>query len=244
MAEAQPPSANADNIAAWSAITRAEIEAFGDEGDFARRHLITPTLLALLGDVDDLDILDAGAGTGYLSRLLARQGARMTALEPVEPLVRYVQDRETAEPLGVTIIQEDLSQMTRFSDHFDVVIANLVLLDIPDFQRAMHNCIQAVKPGGAFIFSLEHPSFSSADKTERPYRLTDYFTPTATQRAFGHNYRRTLETYIDILTDNGMFVERIKEPQLAASIAAQHPSHAWGHDLPAFIFIKAIKTSA
>jgi len=51
------------------------IDDFGDEGDFARQHLLNPVIFALLGPVDGKRVLDAGCGQGYLSRLLAKQGA-------------------------------------------------------------------------------------------------------------------------------------------------------------------------
>jgi len=236
--------ANADNIAAWSAVSQAEIEAFGDDGDFARQHLLTPQLLDLLGDVAGHEILDAGAGTGYLARKLARLGATVTALEPTEPMFQYMLTREAREPLHITLIQQDLSEMTQFTEHFDIVVANMVLLDIPDFRTAIRNCLQALRRGGAFIFSLEHPSFAGADKSRQPYQVSGYFTERAVPRTFGHNFHRTLETYVDVLADNGALVERVKEPQLAAELTAQYPAHAWGHDIPAFIVVKALKLGA
>ncbi len=57
---------NQDNIQAWSAYSRQMIEDFGDEGDASRRYVLNPALFALLGDVADRRILDAGCGSGYL----------------------------------------------------------------------------------------------------------------------------------------------------------------------------------
>jgi len=63
-------------IQSWSQISDEEIEAFGDDGDFFRQHLLNPELLKLLGNVSGKTILDAGCGTGYLSRILAKKVQR------------------------------------------------------------------------------------------------------------------------------------------------------------------------
>lgn len=92
---------NQDNIEAWSAYSRDMIAAVGDEGDPARRYILNPILFALLGDVAGRAILDAGCGTGYLSRLLAKRGAYVTGIEPAPTLFAYAVECEQTEPLGI-----------------------------------------------------------------------------------------------------------------------------------------------
>ncbi|GAA1678913.1 hypothetical protein GCM10009745_23290 [Kribbella yunnanensis] len=62
---------NSEAIAAWSAMPTDAIEAYDDQGDFPKRHLMNGNLLRMLGPVDGRKVLDAGSGEGYLSRLLA-----------------------------------------------------------------------------------------------------------------------------------------------------------------------------
>src|SRR6266508_3605764 len=50
----------------------------GPEGD--PFGMLSP-MLALLGDVAGHDVLDAGCGEGYLSRILAGRGARVTGVD-------------------------------------------------------------------------------------------------------------------------------------------------------------------
>lgn len=73
--------------AAWSAMPRAALEALDPEGDFAKRHLLNPTVFRMLGDVRGRRVLDAGAGQGYFSRLLADRGAHVVSLDAAESLV-------------------------------------------------------------------------------------------------------------------------------------------------------------
>ncbi len=241
MRDNDKPISNEANIRAWSRVEESELEAFGDEGDFARQYLLTPALLDLLGDVAGQKILDAGAGNGYLSRMLARIGATVTAVEPADGPYRYIVRRETEDPLGIEVLQQDLSTMTQIDGKFDFVIANMVLLDIPDFRPAIANALRALKPEGAFIFSLEHPFTDVTDRSELPFRTSDYFSERAFPRTFAHNFHRTLETYVDAVADCGAVIERIKEPRLASDVAERHPDRAWASRLPAFIILKARK---
>lgn len=102
--------------------------------------------------------MDAGCGQGYLSRLLAKQKAKVIGIEPSD-LVDYAIKREGKEKLGITYIKADLSKWHDKPNYYDIVLSNMVFMDIPDYQSAMKNCISVLKPGGLFIFSISHPCF-------------------------------------------------------------------------------------
>ena len=42
---------------------------------------IIPSMLEIIGEVAGLDVLDAGCGEGYLSRILAERGATVTGID-------------------------------------------------------------------------------------------------------------------------------------------------------------------
>src|SRR5215212_348919 len=148
---------NAEALQHWASYPRELIEGFGDQGDFARQHLLNPAIFRMLGDVNGKSILDAGCGQGYLCRLLARRGAHLSGVEPTEPMIRYAIEREHDEKLGITYVQQDLSSWSAPDGCFDVAIANMVLMDIPDYQLAILNCVRALNDQGRFIFSILHP---------------------------------------------------------------------------------------
>ena len=58
-------------IQQWGSMPRAVLERMAHDGDFAKRHLVNPVLLRMLGDVSGQRVLDAGCGNGYLARMLA-----------------------------------------------------------------------------------------------------------------------------------------------------------------------------
>jgi 2-polyprenyl-3-methyl-5-hydroxy-6-metoxy-1,4-benzoquinol methylase len=53
----------------------------GDEGDANRRLNSDPVLWKFAGDVSGLKVLDAGCGTGYLSKKLRDRGALVTGVD-------------------------------------------------------------------------------------------------------------------------------------------------------------------
>ncbi|MGH7354595.1 MAG: class I SAM-dependent methyltransferase, partial [Candidatus Rokuibacteriota bacterium] len=59
----------------------------GDDGDSNRRLTSDPVLWTFAGDVRGLTVLDAGCGTGYLSRKLRDQGARVTGIDFSERMI-------------------------------------------------------------------------------------------------------------------------------------------------------------
>ncbi|MGH3390925.1 MAG: class I SAM-dependent methyltransferase, partial [Actinomadura sp.] len=100
-------------IRQWdAATTRAAMEAVAEGGDFAKRHLVNPTLLRLLGDVRGRRVLDAGCGNGYFSRLLAERGARVVGVEPTEAMSAFVREKEAELRQGVTYVPLGVPQRT------------------------------------------------------------------------------------------------------------------------------------
>jgi 2-polyprenyl-3-methyl-5-hydroxy-6-metoxy-1,4-benzoquinol methylase len=237
---------NKTNIKKWSSVPINTINEFGDEGDFARQYLLNPTLLRLLCSVKGKHIIDAGCGNGYLCRKLAKMGAQITGIEPAESLFQYAQSKEKKEPLGIKYIQADLSSYSDSSIRYDSVISNMVFMDIPDYEKAITNCINLLKNGGNFIFSISHPCFegSSVEWKKMGFVSTkDYFKEYSTKQTFGHSFHRPLSKYINILTKNNCLVKKIVEPQLSKEVAKQHPNEEKDHYVPSFIVIHAIKSN-
>jgi 2-polyprenyl-3-methyl-5-hydroxy-6-metoxy-1,4-benzoquinol methylase len=213
---------NAEAISKWSYVARDQMESFGDTGDFVRQHLLNPALFELLGDVTGKTILDAGCGQGYLSRLLARQGAMVTSVEPATNFYNYAVEQEQSERLGITYVQADIAALPLPQASFDCVIANMVFMDIPDYQTAMRNCIAALKHHGHFIFSLLHPCFeesSSAWVKKGHVEVREYLQEYNVTQSFAYLFHRPLSSYINFLLAEGCTLQKLIEPQLSAELA-------------------------
>ncbi len=235
---------NSQNIFEWSSVSKDIIENFGDQGDFSRQHQLNPAIFSLIGDVTGKHILDAGSGTGYLSRILAGKGAHVIGIEPADNLYSYAVSREEKENLGITYIKEDLSAWNPAPSVFDVVVSNMVFMDIPEYKSAIKNCILSLKENGSFIFSILHPCFEEdIDWVQQPYVATrEYFNEYEVKQFTGHFIHRPISTYINLLIEYGCHIEKLIEPHLPEKIAMKYPQRARSNHVPLFLVIKARKT--
>lgn len=238
---------NEDIIAAWSDAAPAHVNDYADEGDEPRRLLLNPAIFALLGDVRGQRILDAGCGQGYLARMLARRGAIVTGVEPAANWLAAATAREGAKPLGITYLQADLSTFI-LADHrlerFDAVVANMVLMDIPDDVAALRNCVEALRPGGSLIFSLTHPAFEedmAAWERQGYVAVREYLADYALPQTFAVRFHRSLSHYLNLTIDAGCVLRRIVEPGLDAQYAGRGPWHARNVHVPSYIVIHAVR---
>jgi 2-polyprenyl-3-methyl-5-hydroxy-6-metoxy-1,4-benzoquinol methylase len=236
---------NRDVIEAWSAAWAepGRADAWGEEGDFGRRHLLNPTLLRMLGDPQGHRVLDAGCGHGYLCRLLARLGAAVTGVEPAASFYRYAVDRESKERLGISYVQADLCDLSGYDGFFDVVISNMVLMSIPDYERAMASCVAALRPGGRFIISVQHPCFEepAASWAKGYVEVHEYLSDHVIHHNDAPDFHRPLSSYVNRLIGLGCTLTEMVEPQLPVGLAGGNPAYERNVHVPSFLVISSTK---
>jgi ubiquinone/menaquinone biosynthesis C-methylase UbiE len=128
----------------------------GDDGDGNRILNSDPVLWAFAGDVKGLTVLDAGCGTGYLSKKLHDQGARVTGIDFSERMIEIARAHHPTLDFRV----DSCAQLATIEDeHFDLVIANYVLMDTPDLHGTMHAFHRVLKPHGVAVLVFSHPCF-------------------------------------------------------------------------------------
>jgi len=71
----------------WNRVAADWRSQVGDDGDGNRVLNSDPVLWKFAGDVNGLMVLDAGCGTGYLSKKLRDQGARVTGIDFSERMI-------------------------------------------------------------------------------------------------------------------------------------------------------------
>jgi 2-polyprenyl-3-methyl-5-hydroxy-6-metoxy-1,4-benzoquinol methylase len=201
-----------------------QIAAMDPEGDFTKRHLLNPTVLQMLGDVSGRKVLDAGSGQGYFSRMLARLGATVTSMEPADALFRHSLRMEAHDPLGIEYVQEDLTS-TSIPPAFDIVVCNMVLISIQEWEVALAACSGALRPGGTLVLSLQHPCFETAESVDLPNDphlvLRDYLTERPLSRPVATDFHRTLSTYVNTIVQEGLFITGLAEPGLSEEGATE-----------------------
>ncbi len=231
------------NAEAWTKLARAGFDVYRD-------HLNTPAFLELLPSVAGLCGLDLGCGEGHNTRLVAKRGARMTAIDIAEKFIRHAQAEETRAPLGITYRHASAVEQPFADASFDFATAFMSLMDIPETARALAETFRVVRPGGFLQFSLTHPCFNpphrrncrDEDRVTYAIEVGDYFidargrvdewifgtAPESEKRRLPMfqvpRFHRPLGEWLNLLVDAGFILERFAEPCPSEETVRAHPS--------------------
>ncbi len=234
----------------------------GDAGDVWHRTLIDPALLEVAGDVDGLSVLDLGCGNGYIARKLARGGAQVTGIDASAPIIAHARRRETATPLGIEYHVADAARLGILKgETFDLVVANMSLMDIEDAGGTISEVSRVLAPFGRFVASLSHPCFDQGPTsgwlvekvgltrtvTRRvgPYR--EVFSAPIPWRIEGKvhetlGFHRPLSWYFRTLSAAGFLVRRFEEPAPTEEfLELEQPEGPWIAQIPLHAVIEAVK---
>jgi ubiquinone/menaquinone biosynthesis C-methylase UbiE len=221
-------NANAD---AWTQLASAGYDVYRDS-------LNTPAFFAMLPDVKGLVGLDIGCGEGHNTRLLAKRGARVTAVDIAEVFIAYAKQVEEREPLGIAYRVASAVALPFAEATFDFAMGCMSFMDIPETERVLAEAYRVLKPGGFLQFSIAHPCFDTPHRRNlrNEHGLTyaievgDYFRNldgAIAEWLFGaapphvkHGMRkftiprftRTVSQWLNLLVDTGFLLERVEEP--------------------------------
>jgi len=130
--------------------TRPELLRFGDDSYLDHETWIRPAL-ALLGDLQGLDVLDFGCGHGMAAVVLTRLGGRVTAFDLAPGYVAEASVRAEANGVSPQLLAANGEQLPFAAGSFDRVWGNAVLhhLDLAVAAEELH---RVLRPGGRAVF--------------------------------------------------------------------------------------------
>lgn len=182
-------------------------------------------LQKILPDFHEKKVLDLGCGYGWHCKYAADNGAEHVLGTDISQKMLEVARKINAAP-GIEyqcIAMEDL----RFPDKvFDVVLSSLAFHYVKDFQTLTANISKWITNGGEFVFSVEHPVFTSYGTQDWYYDacgnilhfpVDNYYYEGKRNAVFlGEQvikYHRTLTTYLNTLLQNNFEIQHVIEPQ-------------------------------
>ena len=116
-----------------------------------------PILHSTIGHVADCDMLDIGCGTGRHALWLTGQGARVTALDFSEGMLKQARLKPGADK--VRFIVHDLHQPLPLADcSFGAVVSSLVLEHLSTLHSFFSEVARVLKPAGKAVLSTLHPA--------------------------------------------------------------------------------------
>ncbi len=207
-------------------------------GSIHHRFISDPALLELVGKISGKKILDAGCGEGFISRELARRGAKVVGVDLSKKLLKLAQDEEIKNSLGIIYHHAFLEDLSHFlSGEFDMVIANLVLHDLEKLGEALSEFNRVLKKNGELVISLLHPNSGKEKYFQRGWYEFEWGGKYKTLAS----YHRTMSDYITALAKEGFWVEKMLEPRPNASGLKYKELQEWDK-IPLFLLIKTKKS--
>jgi SAM-dependent methyltransferase len=238
----------------------------GERGDLWHRALIDPSLLRLIGSVRRRAVLEIACGNGHLLRRLARKGAARAVGVDLSPAsIRFARAREARRPSGAVFEVADATRLPFDDRSFDLVVANMGLMNFRDASGAIAEAARVLRPGGRFVFSISHPCFDLDDRSvwevERGFGADGASVETVWRKIRGYRdegpgrspwrvsrhevvwtetHHRTLATYARYLYDAGLAVARLDEPRPRAEMVRSSPQGRYIAEIPLHLVVEAV----
>ncbi len=213
----------------WDKMAEWWDKEVGEKGIWHQQHGIDPVVFKTLGDIKGKAILEIGCGNGYFARLLAKKGAKVTSIDLSKKLIALAVKKEKLKPFGIKYLLRNASSLHGIkSKSFDIVIANMCLMDIADAQGATKEAFRVLKEDGRFLLSITHPVFNIVGdewtvlkaedgKTYFARAVYKYLSPVKEKFKLWASgiqtdmYHRSIQTYFKYLLSSGFFIDEFME---------------------------------
>ncbi len=248
------------NAPAWIELSRAGYDVYRDA-------LNTPAFFDMLPDVKGLSGIDLGCGEGTNTRLLAKRGARMAAIDIAPSFIGSARDLETEDPHGIAFSVGDATNLEFPAGHFDFAVAFMSFMNMPDQAKALAEAHRVLADNGFLQFSILHPCFvppkrktlRNADGDVYAIEVADYFRRTdgdVETWTFGAappeererhapfevpRFHRTLGDWVDMIIGAGFSIESLQEPMADQEQAERFPDVADTRVTPIFLHFRVRK---
>ena len=170
-------------------------------------------------------VLDLGCGYGWHCRYAAEQGAvRVLGLDLSGKMIEEARRRNAGSPIEYRIC--GIEEYEYPENAWDCVISNLALHYIENIENVFQKVHRTLKPGGVFLFNIEHPVFTAGvgqdwiytqEGTPQYWPVDDYFLPGERHTRFlGCDITKQHHTLTQILMGllrNGFALEAVEEAE-------------------------------
>jgi len=231
-----------DNAEFWVRIIR-------EHRDRYRTELTDQAVFAAAGSCQGLDVLDVGCGEGYMTREIARRGARQATGIDKSPALIAAARSGSAGQQGIRFGEADAAALPFGESSYDMAVANHVLNDLPDITGPVGELARVLRPGGRLVALMLHPCFyghrAERQAIRRSLPVADYFAPRAIEQHFEVDgitspaptttWVRPLEAYTEAITCSDLRITSLTEPHPSdAQLAA---SQWWRENFPRPLFL-------
>ena len=116
------------------------------------------------GDLSEMQVLDAGVGTGQVARAMLEIGATVTGVDISPNMLEKAKERCAAYS-NFTAIEGSLCDLEFPDNSFDIITSRWVLRFIPCWKEAVQELRRVLKPGGRLVLIYSNNMFNSRART-------------------------------------------------------------------------------
>lgn len=200
-------------------------------------------------------VLDVGTGEGQVARLAAGL-AGVSLVVGVDPTwAQIVVARERAG--GPAYLRSAAGGLPLATGSFDAVVACLVFEHIDDPDTAIAEVARVLRPGGRFLFFLNHPLLQTPGSgwiDDRileeqywrigPYLVEDTSLEEVEKDVFIPFVHRPLSRYVNALAGAGLLVTGMEEPAPPPGFLARADEYQAAATIPRLLFMRAEKVGS
>ncbi len=144
-------SAQLDEFYARRANYWDQVAASGEARGYRGADLVASTLGRVAGDAGQLDVVDAGCGTGLVGELIAKKARRLVGVDASWPMLEKAREKAIYGELHHGDLIEFLNDRP---DNFDVVTSAATLIHFGDLRPAFEAAATTLRDRGLFVFTL------------------------------------------------------------------------------------------
>jgi ubiquinone/menaquinone biosynthesis C-methylase UbiE len=216
------------NAAFWDSI-------IGDAGNRFHRTIVEPATLNLLALQAGESVLEIACGNGAFARTMSQFGVYVVASDFSINLLERAKARTADQQIEYVLIDatDEEQLLTLGARRFDAAVCNMGLMDMPAIDPLFSALSRLLKPGGRFVFSVQHPCFNSNGATKMveledrngelvttyAVKVSTYLTP-LTERGVGmvgqptphYLFHRPISALFNAAFRAGFVLDRLEEP--------------------------------
>ncbi|HET7722172.1 MAG TPA: class I SAM-dependent methyltransferase [Acidimicrobiales bacterium] len=195
-------------------------------------------------------VLDVGTGEGQLARVAAGAGARVVGVDP--SWGQLVEARRRGG--GPAYVKGEAVALPFPDGAFDAALACLVFEHIEGVDAAIAEVGRVLRPGGRFLFFLNHPLLQVPGSgwiddhilDEQywrigPYLVEDISLEEVDKDVFLPFVHRPLSRYVNAMAGAGLLITRMEEPAPPPGFLARAEEYSAATTIPRLLFLRAEK---
>jgi ubiquinone/menaquinone biosynthesis C-methylase UbiE len=151
----------------WNTNAAYWDKRMGEGNDF-HKTLIEPNQLELLSIQPGDSILDIACGNGQFARKMTELGARVTAIDFSEEMIKIARSKPLADKIDYRVADvTDKDELDKLNGNtFDSAVSTMALMDIENIEPLLSFLPGILKNNGKFVFSILHPCFNSGEASQ------------------------------------------------------------------------------